>query len=397
MNRRAPWTNSSGAVALTSNNALDRRAYTLVHCTTVNAIGTNLVTQRLRNQKLTRSELRGAASVVAWLGAVQSQDYAGAKWAVSQRAKGLRESDVEQAFNDGDILRTHILRPTWHFVARADIRWMTALSGPRVNAVNAHYYRKVGLDPKIFARSRAIFERALAGGAHLTRSELASALGRHRIEADGMRLAYLVMRAELDGVICSGPMRGKQFTYALIDERAPDAKRFTREEALAELARRYFSSHGPATVRDYVWWSGLTVADAKAGIACVEPCLSQEVIGDRTYWFAKSSASAPAASGTAFLLPNYDEYLIAYKDRDSVLGAAHVYAVTAGTFDAYAHPLVIHGALAGTWRRTVTTASALVSVSPYERLSRGDRQAITGAVERYAQFLSMPVEFRDAT
>ena len=196
---------------------------------------------------------------------MQSQDYPGAKWAIGLRAD-VTDEDVERACDDGAIIRTHILRQTWHFIARDDIRWMLALSGPRVNAVNAHYYRKMKLDERTFSRSRTVVERVLRDRQHLTRPELKAALGRAGIVADGPRLAFLIMRIELDAVVCSGPRHGGQLTYALLEERVPRAKSLDRDAALAELARRYFASHGPATLRDYVWWSGLTVRDAKAGI-----------------------------------------------------------------------------------------------------------------------------------
>lgn len=224
----------------------------------------DLVRRRFHNQKLARSRFHRPAEVVAWLGAIQAQDYAGAKWAIGLRSTGLRDAGIEQAFNEGAILRTHLMRPTWHFVTPADIRWILALTAPRVHAVNAYSYRKFGLDRGIFARSRVAFERALQGGKQLTRLELASVLGRAGIPAESLRLAYLMMQAELDGVICSGARRGNQFTYALLDERAPHVKNLEREEALAELTRRYLSSHGPATLSDYVWWSGLTARDAPA-------------------------------------------------------------------------------------------------------------------------------------
>ena len=233
----------------------------------VTAAAFHLVRERLRNQSLAVSRLRTPGEVVAWLGAAQAQDYAGAKWALGLRAKGLTDAAVEQAFDEGAILRTHILRPTWHFVAPADIRWMLALSAPRVHAVNAYAYRTFELDAAVLARSRAALERALAGGRQLTRLELAKVLQRAGVQADGPRLAHVMMHAELDAVICSGARRGKQFTYALLEERAPRAKVLPRDEALAELTRRYFASHGPATLRDYVWWSGLTARDARAGMA----------------------------------------------------------------------------------------------------------------------------------
>ena len=349
----------------------------------------DLVRMRLRNQKLARSEFREPGEVVAWLGAAQAQDYPSAKWAIGMRANGITDADVERAFNEGTVLRTHFLRPTWHFVTPADIRWMLTLSGPRVHAVNASYYRKFGLDSATLARSRATLERALQSGTHLTRSELASALGRAGIAAEGPRLAYLVMHAELDQVICSGARRGKQFTYALLDQRVQGVAAVARDEALAELTRRYFSSRGPATLRDYVWWSGLTVRDARAGIEMAGSAIVHEVLDGRSYWFAPSKAAVRRTAHMVHLLPNYDEYGIAYKDRDAVPYVPRPRRIeSAGEF---AHLLVIDGQLVGRWRRTLKTSTVVVEAQPYRRLTRPERDALDASAARYSKFMNMPV------
>jgi hypothetical protein len=354
----------------------------------VTAATFHLLRERLRNQSLAVSRLRTPGEVVAWLGAAQAQDYAGAKWALGLRAKGVTDAAVDQAFDEGAILRTHILRPTWHFIARGDIRWMLALSGPRVHAVNAYYYRTLGLDAAVFARSRAALERALAGGRQLTRVELAKVLQRAGVQADGPRLAYVMMHAELDAVICSGARRGKQFTYALLEERAPRAKVWPRDEALAELTRRYFSSHGPATLRDYVWWSGLTARDARAGMAMSS--LAQTTIDDRSYWFVPGRARVPSASASAHLLPNYDEYVIAYKDREPVVGSTR--GIDARVPDVFSHSLVVNGVLAGSWRRTASRDAVAVEVTPYIRLTASGTRALAVAAERLGRFLNVPAK-----
>src|SRR5262245_48950376 len=253
----------------------------------------DIIRQRLHNQLLSHTKFTQPSQVVAWLGAVQSQDYAGAKWAVAQRTKGLIDSDIEQAFAEGEILRTHVMRPTWHFVTPADIRWLLELTAPRVNAVNAYMYWQLELDDALLRRSNAVIAKTLQGGRMCTRAELGVALAEAGIVAEGMRLGYIVHRAELDAVVCSGPRRGKQFTYALLDERAPHARRLQRDEALAELTRRYYNGHGPATTRDFVWWSGLTMADATAGLDMVASDLTHEVIDGQTYYFW---AAMPAAA-----------------------------------------------------------------------------------------------------
>ncbi len=357
----------------------------------------DLLRERLGNQRLTRTRFRTPGDVVAWLGAAQAQDYAGAKWGIGLRANGVTDADVEQAFNEGHILRTHVMRPTWHFVTPADIRWMQDLTAPRVHAASAHAYRKLGLTEKIRARSRAVIERALEGGTHLTRAELGTALRRARIPADGMRLAYLMMVAELDQVICSGPRRGNQSTYALLAERAPHARTLSPDEALAELTRRYFTSHGPATIKDFVWWSGLTVRQAKAGIEMVRPSIANEVVGELTYWFEpRRSAAAPAASA-AFLLPNYDEYLIAYKDRGHVVGTPRTRRLDPESRDAFAHLMVIDGQFAGIWRRTLKADAIHVETVPYRRLSRADGREIAAAAERYGRFMNAPVRLSNGS
>ena len=280
---------------------------------------TAIVGQRLLNQKLVRSDLKKPVEIVSWLGAVQSQDYTGAKWALALRAPALTDADVDRAFDRGDILRTHMLRPTWHFVAPQDIRWMLALTAPRVLAGNRHYCRKNGLDDKTLARCRKVMERALAGGRHLTRAALAAVLERAGIAGAGQRLAYLVMDAELERVICSGPRLGKQFTYALLEERAPKTPALTNDEALAELTKRYFASHGPATLRDFVWWSGLTVKLAKSGLEMLGRAVACETVNGVTYWSVPPArprrATAPTATPLVYLLPNYDELMNALRDR----------------------------------------------------------------------------------
>jgi hypothetical protein len=221
---------------------------------------------RLHAQHLTGTPLKTAADVVGWLGAVQSQDYAGAKWAVAQRTNGLTDADLDQAFADGSILRTHVLRPTWHFVTPADIRWLLAVTKPRVHALNAYMYRQCELDETLLRRSSDVLANALVGGRQLTRTELGASLAQAGIVAEGIRLGYIIHYAELEAVICSGARRGKQFTYALLEERAPQAKRLDPDAALAELAKRYFTSHGPATLKDLTWWSSLTLAEARMAV-----------------------------------------------------------------------------------------------------------------------------------
>jgi Winged helix DNA-binding domain len=351
-----------------------------------------LIDLRLRNQRLTRSEFRDPADLVEWLGAVQSQDYPAAKWGVALRTPGLTSDAFDRVFDEGRILRTHILRPTWHFVPRADIRWMLSLSAPRVHAMSASYFRKLELDGKVVARSQKAFVRALEGGRHLTRTELAAALARASISAKGQRLAAIVFHAELDQLLCSGPRRGKQFTYMLLAERAPGAGDMDREAALAELTRRFFRSHGPATIRDFVWWSGLRVREAKEGVAALGRQLVQEKVGELTYWMIPSRAATPSAKRSVYLLPNYDEYLIAYKDRGHAAASSPVSMDAPRGFDIYAHFLVVDGRFGGTWRRADGKNAVRISTTPFQPFTGAQTRALSLQAARMSAFLGVPAE-----
>lgn len=348
----------------------------------------HIVQRRLRTQRLTDAGFGSAPEVVAWLGAVQAQDYGGAKWALGLRAAGLTDAGIDDAFNAGEILRTHVMRPTWHFVAPDDIRWLLGLTAPRVHTFCGSYYRKLGLDAAAFAKSRRVFERALRDQNYQTRLQLQAALKKAGIEAAGVSLAFFVMHAELEQLICSGPLRGKQFTYGLIDERAPTARRLNRDEALAELTRRYFTSHGPATARDFSWWSGLTMAEAKRGLEIAGASLRREQIETLSYWCsADGSTTDRGRSGArAYLLPNYDEALIAYKDR----GPAAPSGPQGVGRDVFSYHVLVDERIAGSWRRTVKKTTATLDITLHEKPSRDIERALAASARRYGQFIGRP-------
>jgi DNA glycosylase AlkZ-like len=352
--------------------------------------GLEVARQRLCNQHLSGPPLPDAAAVVGHLGAVQAQEYPVAKWSLAQRSRGADDAAVQRAVDEGAILRTHALRPTWHFVAAADIGWLQALTGPRVHVVNAHYYRLHGLDREVAARTNKVITAALRGGNHLTRAELAGALAAGGLAATGNRLAYIVLRAELDGLIASGPVRGRQHTYALISERAPDQVRLEPEAALAELTRRYFTSHGPATVKDFGWWSSLTVAQIRRGLELVGSALARETVAGRTYWFAPRRAARPDPSPTAHVLQSYDELVVAYTESRDVINCAGR-AVGPPDGNRLIHPIVLDGQVVGAWRRVVSRAGIAVHPAPVVRLRVAQRRAVEAAFARYAEFAGLPV------
>jgi hypothetical protein len=354
---------------------------------------TNLDIARLRliNQRISMPSFAKPEEVVDWLGAVQAQDYFGAKWALGLRMRSATDTDIDKAFNDGSILRTHVLRPTWHFVRPADIRWMLALTAPRVHVVNAYMYRQQELDDTTFKRSNATLEKALAGGKQLTRDELRDNLRNAGIATDdGLRMSYLMMHAELEGIICSGPRRGKQFTYALLEERAPQARRLERDEALAELARRFFISRGPASVQDFAKWSGLTLADARDGLEAVKGGLEQEVVDDQEYWFLRPRAPVNAISPAAYLLSVYDEFLSSYKDRSAIdaKNLGHLFTAMGNELQ---YIIVLDGQLIGTWKRTIKKDAVVIETNLFTELREAENQAVTLAAQQYGAFLELPV------
>jgi hypothetical protein len=355
-------------------------------------------TAALRNQRLYNTRLaapfRSAQEAIAWFGAVQAQDYAGAKWALAQRLRRSRESELERALDSGSILRTHVLRPTWHFVLPADIRWMLKLTAPRIRTVMSYYHQQLELDESTFRRSNSALGKALQGGKHLTRAELGRVLEGARIRASGPRLGLLLMRAEIDAVVCSGPRGGKQLTYALLEERAPKARALARDEALAELSRRYVKSHGPCLVHDFAWWSGLSVGDAKKGFASIASELWPRLVNEKTYWSAKGERAARRSAPSLHLLPNFDEYLVAYKDQSLALDGALARELSPRGNVLGGHIVIIDGRVAGGWRRTLGKAKVSVEVTLLAPLERAQKEALTQAAERYAAYLELPLELR---
>jgi len=343
-----------------------------------------LVRHRLANQKLLHTDLRDPAAVVGWLGAMQSQDFPAAKWALRLRS-GLTNDAIERAFNAGTILRTHVLRPTWHFVTPADIGWMLALTAPRVHQFSTHAHRQFELDSRTLSRGRTIIGRALADGSQLTRAELAAALRRGGITASGPRLGLLTIDVEINRIMCSGALRGRQHTYARFDSRVKETRPRTREESLAELTKRFFRSHGPATLRDFAWWSGLTMREVKEGVELAKPGLTLERVDDLDYWMAPEDTPHRRMAVCAHLLPNFDEYLIAYKDR-GLVGASDL-----SVWEAYTHQVVIDGQFVGTWKPIAAKGGVRLDVKLRRALSLPQKRALQRAVAGYGEFVGKAI------
>ncbi len=345
------------------------------------------LTNRLYNQQLSRQEFKTPQDVVAHMGAIQSQDYGAAKWALGQRVPGATDESIETAFTNGDIIRTHVMRPTWHFVAPADIRWMLQLTAARVKAACAFGDRQNGLDDALFKRSNKTLEKALRDGQQLIRADIIEALSRAKIDTSDLRLTHIMIRAEQDGIVCSGARQGKQFTYALLEERVPPAKKLTNDEALAILTLRYFNSHGPATLQDFTWWSGLTITMAKLGLELVKDNFISEELDGHTYWMR--DATPKGKLNIAYLLPNYDEYIVAYKDRSLLMSDQHNNKLDSRGNLLFQNVIVYAGKVIGLWKRTIKANDILVEITPFEPLTKTQQAAVNAAVKEYKKFMLM--------
>jgi hypothetical protein len=345
--------------------------------------------ERLHSQRLALP-VSGPAEVVRWLGALQAQDYVAALWGVGVRASGSTEPAVEAAVADGSLVRTWPMRGTLHFVAAEDVRWMLDLLAPRMIAASAGRLRQLELDAGGLSKSERLIARALEGGTRLTRPRIYRILEDAGVSARGARGLHILSHLSQRGVLCFGPREGKQPTFALLDEWAPARRRLSGEEALAELTCRYFRGHGPADAHDFAWWSGLTLADARRGIALASSGLEARPLGGRKLWTAGPPPPASAAAPGAHLLPYFDEYTVAYRERLDVLDAEHAHKVGSGGM--LKPTIVIAGKVVGTWRRERRGTRVTVTPEPFARLTRVQRAAVEEAAARYAAFLGSSLE-----
>lgn len=345
--------------------------------------------RRLRNQLITKTDFEEPSQVVRWFGAMQAQDYAAALWGVGLRTSVANEAAVERAIAGRSIVRTWPMRGTLHFVAPSDIRWMLQLLTPRVVRATAGRYRQLELNDKVFAASEKLIVRALEGGRQLTRTALYQVLGASRIATRENRGLHIIGHLAQHGVICFGPRAGKQHTIVLLHEWIPNARTLDRGAAIVELTRRYFTSHGPATVHDFAWWSGLTLAEIRVGLEGTASALERDTLDDRTYWFATQGLPRTRVkSPTAYLLPFYDEYTVGYRDRSAVLDPRHAKRVNAGG-GVLSPIVVVGGQIVATWKRIIAGNSVSIQLAPFQRLAHSQRDAVERATMRYGKFLGL--------
>ena len=357
----------------------------------------DIARRRMAGQRLTSTSLRTPVAVVDWLAAVQAQDYPGAKWGIALRANGVTGAMIDEALSAGTIVRTHVLRPTWHLVSAGDIRWMLELAGPHVNARMAPYDRQLELDEKTFRRSNAALTSALRDGTQLTRTELRPVLERARLGTlSTQRLGHLLMRAELDRVICSGGLRGKQQTYALFDERVPASAPLERDEALARLARRYFMSRSPASAQDFAWWSGLTVKEARRAIDAIAGELHEEDFEGRAYWSLDDAVRAPSTAHRAWLVPNYDESFIGFRDRSAMGQRLSDAKVMDRNTALSAHIALADAQVVGGWKRTLGKKEVVIDLTLLSSVTTRERKALEAEARRYGEFVGAEASLKVA-
>lgn len=352
---------------------------------------TSIASLRLNNQHIGGSRFTTAQQIVAWMGAMQAQDFPMAKWALGIRLPDSTEIEIEAAFNKGELLRTHLLRPTWHLVTSNDVSWMLELTAPHIKASLKPRYAQLGLTPDLLSRCERVIEIALHERPSLTREEIVTELNKVGIATDENRASHILGFAELDQLLCSGPIVKGKPTFALLDARVLKKKTFTREEALGCLASTYFSSHGPATLQDFTWWSGLPVSEARRALEIVKSNFISETVNGLTFWSSGFEIFPAVAEPGAYLLPAYDELIISYADRQAMLplGFQDRSISSNGVFKPV---ILIDGLATGVWKRTFTKDRVIVEIEFFDKRDEGTLSQLDAAVGHYGHFLGKIVD-----
>ncbi len=352
---------------------------------------TDIAGIRLISQQIAETNFSNLKDIVGWMGAMQAQDFAMIKWAIGVRLPNSTEKIVETAINNGEVIRTHLLRPTWHIVSSDDIYWILDLTAYKIKASLKSRHNGLELTEKVLSKSNSIIEKALSERDYLSREELVTKLKNAKISISENRASHLLFHAELDGIACSGPIKNGKQTYALLEKRVPRTKYFSKEEALANLAKKYFSSRCPATVQDFIWWSGLSVSDAKRAFEMIKDDFISETIGSQTYLLSNSFFSPVREKESIYLLPAFDEYIISYKDRSASLPFEnHKKAVSNNGI--FRPIIVINGQVTGIWKRTITKDKVIVETKLFEQQNKATIKLIEKASLHFGQFLEKKVE-----
>ncbi|MDR3653222.1 MAG: winged helix DNA-binding domain-containing protein [Paludibacter sp.] len=344
---------------------------------------------RIKNQQIEGLMHRSPKEIVSWFGAMQAQDFTMAKWAIGLRVLNSTEKTIEEAYNNGDILRTHLMRPTWHFVAADDINWMLELTAHRIKQQMNSNNKRLEMTDLIYSKSNKIIEKQLVECKNLTREELTEALKIEKINTNENRLSHILMRAELDRIICSGPLKGKKLTYSLLADRVNSIKTLNKDEALAELAKRYFTSHSPATLRDFIWWSGLSVANARHALELVKSNFISETINSETYWVTNSISMNKYSNPSIHLLPAFDEFLIGYTNREAALKLVDNRKIISEN-GIFRPTIVAQGQVIGLWKKLAKKNKVMIELNLFQAYE--DNIKIESEIIRYETYLNNKVE-----
>ncbi|MEO6284554.1 MAG: winged helix DNA-binding domain-containing protein [Dyadobacter sp.] len=345
---------------------------------------------RLQSQLISDSRFKTAAQVVSWLVAVQAQDYSGAKWSLGLRLPGFKESDVDKAIASKAIIRTWPMRGTLHFVASEDARWMLRLLTPRIISGSAGRNRQLELDEQVFNKSMDLLLKAMEGGKQLMRNEVYQLLENNGITTTGQRGIHIINHLAQNQVLCHGVHHEKQPTYTLFEEWVPFSKNLEGKEALAELALRYFNGHGPATVKDFEWWSGLKLSDAREGLKLASFQLQHFEIDGKTYW-SSMEANDEVKPNLVYLLPGFDEYMLGYTDRSLILAAAHSSRIVPGNNGMFMPTIVVNGRVEGIWKRILKKETVEIQILAFGKLSLSKKKTIETEAKKFGKYLSRNV------
>lgn len=343
-----------------------------------------LLNIRLYNQLLISHDLTEPQEVVSWMGAMQAQALDIAKWGIGVRLGGRTVKDIEEALNTGKVIRTHILRPTWHYVAAEDHRWMFDLSNPQIKPIYVGYCKTVGADESEILRDIPLVEKALSDGKHLTKEEIGDLLESHKI-MDSQLVNLILYRAEMEGIICNGRVQGSKQTYTLLDGWVPRQPELCREEALERLARRYFTSHGPASIPDFAWWSGLSITDCRKAVGTIRHDFVCESLNGREFWMRNDIKTPPAGTVSALLLPSFDEFVVSYKDRSEIVRETHYEKVITknGVFSPTA---MLDGEVVGAWKKTIKKKAPSIELSFFEKTPQKIQRLFEPEIKRLKEF-----------
>ncbi len=341
---------------------------------------------RLINQQVQSSKFKSAKELVSFMGAMQAQDYSMAKWAVGLRLQNSTDKKIEKAVHDGEIIRTHLMRPTWHFVSADDIYWMLELTAPQMKTAVKSRHNFLGLTEKIISKSNHIIEKSLRDGNHLTREELMKIIAKAKIPASAEVAIHLMFRAEIDGIVCNGKIKNNKQTYALLSERVSKNKTYTKDEALALLAKKYFASHGPATLKDFIWWSALLVKDATHALEMVKDNFISEKVENEIYWLRNSMNESTDIKKSVHLLPAYDEFLIGYKKRDASLMSEHRQKALSSN-GIFWPVIVVNGNVTGKWKRSFKNEKIIIETAFFKPHDKGTIKLINKSAEKFSLFV----------